>query len=246
MESTKQPTNGKLKASNKFLIFVFLLSSLYLITHKFVLPEFFANDWNAEILESDKMAISSLYIGTIESTVIEEIVEEKPKVSIIEDCLSNLESVQFNNPNKIDIALITKVSDSFDRMVIDKICNRNFKYKKYQVYSKNHLKDCPKAIKYSDLAKEDFTQFFDYIVWINHEIEHKVTNAFKGERHCLQSMSVAIFDTQTNEKIYSDFIPMNTQGTSFVEGDNNFLKGIENEVSVAADNIQFPNLMIKR
>lgn len=232
---------GNVKESNKFLLIVLSISSLFLISHKLGSSNPVDGQKSLVSIESEKPI--STPKKAPQKTVVNSVVKPLPKKEQafnLDDCL--FDSIQsFKNRAKfIDVALVTKGSIAGGKFIVDELMAKRFKSRKYRIYTQNSLKGCIEDMEYDDYSKGNFQPYFDYVIVIYHDREYKVLDMFKGEQICRQYMSARVYDTSKREWIYYKSPEMETHHTSFAETDNGFAERNQNEILISLDSLRFP------
>lgn len=223
---------GTIKASNKFLVVVFLIGGLFLIAQKIGLSKVVDTKKGRLTIQNEKPVIAP---------------EKEPQVFNLDNCL--IESIQSfkNEANHIDVGLVTNIFTSHDwarptyeNIIPKKLIARKFKEKKYRVYTKNNLKGCTKQVSSNDYLEGDFTPYFDYLILLHYEIDFKLIDVSNGRESCEQYMKVRVYDTSKKEWIYNEGRSIGKNYTSYAEMDNGFAERNKKYLLSALDNLDFP------
>lgn len=232
---------GNVKTSNKFLVIVFSISSLFLISHKLSSSNSVDSQKSLPSIENEKPV--STPKKAPQKTVANSKVKFLPKKEQefnLDNCLFDAIQSFKNKANFIDIALVTKGSVAGGKFIVEELMAKQFKSKKYRIYTQNSLKGCIEDMEYDDYSKGNFQPYFDYVIVVYHEREYKLLDIFKGEQICRQYMSARMYDTSKREWIYHKAPDMETHHTSFAEMDNGFAERNRNEILSSLDSLRFP------
>jgi len=233
---------GNVKASNKFLVVVFLISGLFLLSHKLSSSSPVDGQQSLATVKNEELAISSKKAPQkLELSTEVKPLPKKEKAFNLDDCLLESMSSYKNKANLVDVAIVYNFSSEvYEKLIVDELIAKNFKSKKYRIHPQKSLKDCVKNVGYDNFSKGNFQAYFDYVLVINHEREYKVLDMFKGEQICRQYMSARVYDTSKKEWIYHESPDMATHHTSFAEMDNGFEERNRGEVVSFLDSLDFP------